>query len=166
MEVKKVYHTIKPVFNSESKVLILGTIPSPKSREAMFYYSHPQNKFWKVMANILKDKVPENNEEKRDLMLKNKIALWDVLASCKIKGAADESIEEPVPNDINLILKGADIKAVFTTGTKAFSLYKKHCLKDTGVEAIKLPSTSPANCRFYNLEKLIEAYRMILEYIR
>lgn len=166
MESKVVNHTIEPLFNENSKVLLLGTIPSPKSREAMFYYSHPQNKFWKVMASILDDDVPINNEEKKNLMLKNNIALWDVLASCKIKGASDESIEEPVANDINYILHKADIKTIFTTGTKAYALYKKYCLKDTGVEAVKLPSTSPANCRFYNLEKLIIEYKIILKYIK
>lgn len=166
MESKVVNHTIEPLFNENSKVLLLGTIPSPKSREAMFYYSHPQNKFWKVMASILDDDVPINNEEKKNLMLKNNIALWDVLASCKIKGASDESIEEPVANDINYILHKADIKTIFTTGTKAYALYKKYCLKDTGVEAVKLPSTSSANCRFYNLEKLIIEYKIILKYIK
>jgi len=166
MESKLVNHTIEPLFNENSRVLILGTIPSPKSREAMFYYSHPQNKFWRVMAAILEDDVPTDNQEKSTLMLKNNIALWDVLSSCRIKGASDESIEDPVVNDINYILNKADIKAVFTTGTKAYALYKKYCLKDTGVEAVKLPSTSPANCRFYNLEKLIEEYKIILKYIK
>lgn len=161
-----VTHTLKPIYNEDSKILILGTMPSPKSREYGFYYSHPQNRFWKVIAEILGEKIPLTNEDKEDILLRHHIALWDVLKSCTIKGADDNSIKEPIVNDINLILKNADIKAVFTTGTKATDLYKRLCFKQTGVASIRLSSTSPANCRNCSLESLIEEYKVILNYIK
>ena len=165
-EENKVIHTFEPVYDKNSKILILGTMPSPKSRQNGFYYSHPQNRFWKVMAEILNADIPISIEEKRELMLENKIALWDVLHSCDIKGADDNSIKNPVPNDIASLLNKTDIEAVFTTGNKATSLYKKYCAEKAGRESIYLPSTSPANCRNYNFEKLVEEYRAILKYIK
>jgi hypoxanthine-DNA glycosylase len=140
---------------------MLGTIPSPKSREAGFYYSHPQNRFWRVMAALFNSQVPVTNAEKRALMLENRIALWDVLSSCRISGASDASIREPVANNIGVILSACDIRAIYTTGSAAFRLYNKYCLKDTKRPAVCLPSTSPANCRL-SLEALIEAYKVIL----
>ena len=160
-----VTHIFPPAFDADSRVLILGTIPSPKSREVGYYYSHPQNKFWRMMAEILEEPVPQTVSEKEDFLARNHIALWDVLKSCRIKGADDGSIREAEPNDIREVLAQADIRAIFTTGTKAAQLYKRYCLPQTKREAIALPSTSPANCRFYTYEQIKDAYRVILDYL-
>ncbi len=162
-QLEKVNHTLLPIYNQDSKILILGTIPSPKSRENGFYYSHPQNRFWKIMSALFNEEIPATNKEKENMMLKHHIALWDVLKSCEIKGADDQSITSIEVNDIASLLENTSITKIYTTGLKATSLYKKHCLKDTNIESIYLPSTSPANCRNYNLEKLIEEYKCILE---
>ena len=163
-ELKRVEHEFGPFYDENSKVLILGSIPSPKSREQGFYYGHPQNRFWRVLADILNEDFPETVEDKKTMLVKHHIALWDVLDSCEIRGASDTSIKNPVPNDMNLILKDAPIKAIFTTGAKADELYKKMCYPICGVPSTKLPSTSPANCSC-SYEKLIEGYSQILEYI-
>ncbi len=159
-----VEHTFGPVYDENSRILILGTIPSPKSREYGFYYSHPQNRFWRIVSDLYGQKLPESNAEKTELLLRNRIALWDVLKSCKISGADDGSIRDPVANDIGALLKETDIRAVFTTGTKAAALYHRFCEKSARCPAVALPSTSPANCRHYNYESLREAYRVILKY--
>lgn len=156
-------HTIEPVYDGNSKILILGTMPSPKSREYGFYYSHPQNRFWHVVSDLYGEPLPVTNEEKTEFLLKTHIALWDVLKSCRIEGADDSSIKDPVPNDIAGLLSQTKIHTVFTTGTKAAAFYKRFCQKTAGT-AIALPSTSPANCRHYNFERLKEAYRVILQY--
>lgn len=158
-------HIFEPVYNKNSKILILGTMPSPKSRENGFYYSHPQNKFWSIVSDILEQPKPIDIEDKKTFLYKNNIALWDVLKSCSIKGADDNSIKNPVVNDFTEILKCANIKAIFTTGKKATSLYKKYCFESTNIESIYLPSTSPANCRNYNYNKLVEEYKIILKYL-
>jgi hypoxanthine-DNA glycosylase len=160
-----VIHTLDPIYNKDSKVLILGTMPSPKSREFNFYYSHPQNRFWKVISHIFSEPTPTTNEEKTQFLYRNNIALWDVLKSCTITGADDSSIKNPVVNDFTDILKTADIKAIFTTGKKATDLYLKYCLKYTNIEPIALPSTSPANRRF-SFEILVEEYVVILGYVK
>lgn len=158
-----VEHTLPPVFDENSKVLILGTMPSPKSREVGFYYSHPQNRFWRILSDLYKEPYPLLNEEKTALLHRNHIALWDVLKSCRIEGADDGSIKDPVVNDIAGLLTCTQIRAVFTTGTKAAALYKRFC-EETAGKAIALPSTSPANCRHYTYERLVNAYRILLEY--
>jgi TDG/mug DNA glycosylase family protein len=158
-------HTLQPIYSSKSKVLILGTMPSPKSREVGFYYSHPQNRFWRVIATILNEPIPTTNEEKIKLLLKNDIALWDVLQACQIKGADDNSIQDAVANDMDTILNVADIKAIFTTGKKATQLYEKLCYPKTGTHSIYLSSTSPANCRNCTIETLLEEYKIILNYL-
>ena len=155
----------KPIYNKESKVLMLGTMPSPKSREVGFYYGHPRNRFWKVLSDVCGEEVPETKKDKITFALRNHIAVWDVLAGCEIRGADDSSIRNPKPNDMNLILKEAPIQAIFATGQKAAQLYRRYCYKDTGIEIICLPSTSPANCRV-SYEELYEAYSVIQEYIR
>ena len=160
----RVIHKIPPIYTENSKILILGTIPSPKSRENSIFYGHPQNRFWKVLSQILKEHFPNTNDEKINMVKKHNIAIWDVLYSCDIEGASDNSIKKPVPNDLNKIINQSQIKYIFTTGTKAFQLYNKYCLENTGIEAILLPSTSPANFR-YNLEKLCLEYSIILNYI-
>ena len=165
MEAGFVTHEFGAFFDKDSRVLILGTIPSPKSREQGFYYGHPQNRFWKVLADVLGEKVvPQTVEERKKFLKRNRIALWDVLESCEIKGASDVSIRNARPNDMNRILQAADIRANFVAGTKAAKLYKKLCLPTCGVEAIQLPSTSPANCGCSD-EKLREAYSQICKYL-
>lgn len=165
METGKVTHDFEPIYNENSRILILGTMPSPKSREVGFYYGHPRNRFWKVISDVCEEELPQTKEEKIDLVLRNKIAIWDVLAGCEIKGADDSSIRNPVANDMNAVLKQADIRAVFATGTKAAQLYKKFCYPETKIPAICLPSTSPANCAV-SYETLYETYKIILKYIR
>lgn len=157
-----VVHPLKPIFDERSVVLVLGTMPSPKSRENNFYYGHPQNRFWRVLSVVLGEKLPETNDERTDLLLSHRIALWDVLASCEIRGADDSSIKNPVPNDLSIILDKCDIRAIFTTGTKAYTLYRRYCEPNTGIAAVPLPSTSPANCRM-RLEQLTEAYAAIVK---
>ena len=127
MEAGLVTHEFDAFFDRDSRVLILGTIPSPKSREQGFYYGHPQNRFWKVLADVLDEDFPETVAERKAFLTRNHIALWDVLASCEIRGASDMSIRNAEPNDMNRILKTADIQAIFATGAKAAELYKKLC---------------------------------------
>lgn len=167
MEAGFVTNKFDAFYGKGAKVLILGTIPSPKSREQGFYYGHPQNRFWKVLADVLDDVVPQTVKERKDFLTRHNIALWDVLESCEIKGASDVSIRNARPNDMNRILKDEDtnIEAIFVAGTKAAKLYKKLCLPTCGVEAIQLPSTSPANCGC-SYEKLREAYSQICDYVR
>lgn len=148
------YHTLEPVFDENSRVLILGSFPSPKSRETGFYYGHKQNRFWRVLAAVLDEPVPQTNGEKKALVLKYRIALWDVCAECEIDGAADSSIKNVLVNDFSLITDKANIQAVFTTGKTANALYEKH----TGKTALLLPSPSPANCAV-SFDSLVKAYR-------
>lgn len=165
MNAQQVIHPLAPVFDERSRVLILGTMPSPKSRETGFYYGHPQNRFWRVMAELLDEPFPASREERLALALRRHFALWDVLASCVIRGADDGSIREPEANNLSAVLSAAPIEAIFTTGTKAAALYRKLCLPKTGMEAIALPSTSAANCRFYSYEQLVKAYAAVKEYL-
>lgn len=158
----RVVHTIEPVFDERSRVLVLGTMPSPKSREIGFYYGHPQNRFWRVLAALFEESVPTTNEERTALLLNHRIALWDVLASCTIKGASDASIADAVPNDLSRITEAAPIECVFCTGATAARLYRKHCEAAVGIPAVQLPSTSPANAA-WSLDRLIEAYRPVAE---
>ena len=162
---EKICHSVPCLCDEHSKILILGTMLSPKSREEGFYYANPQNRFWKIMAELFSEPLPESNEEKKTLMLKHKIALWDVLESCSIIGADDQSIRDVKVNDVSKILEKGEIKAVFTTGKKAFSLYQKHLFCQTGIEAISLPSSSPANCRYYTYSDILKEYRKILLYV-
>lgn len=157
MDATTVTHEIQPVFDSRSRVLLLGTMPSPASREQGFYYGHPQNRFWRVLAAIFDEPVPRTIEEKRDMLLRHHIALWDVLASCEIEGASDASIRDAQPNDLARIFDAADIRAVFATGTKAGELYRKLIEPTLGVPCTTLPSTSPANAKM-KLADLIDAY--------
>ena len=160
-----IQNPFEPVFDAQSRVLILGTIPSPKSRENGFYYGHPQNRFWRVLAEVFGQEVPESNEQKRAFVLKRGIALYDVLAACEITGASDASIASPVPNDLAPILRAAEIQAVFATGQKAGALYRKYCEDKTGMPILALPSPSPANCAM-DIERLVGEYRRILEFLR
>ncbi|MBQ8207207.1 MAG: DNA-deoxyinosine glycosylase [Clostridia bacterium] len=161
----KVIHPINPIIAPNSKILILGSMPSPESRKVGFYYGHPRNRFWSVMSTILAEPLPKTNEEKSDMLLRNKIALWDVLAVCEIEGAADSSIKNAVPNDIEALILNTDIKAVFMTGSTAYRLYEKHFAKKIPLPYHCLPSTSPANAKM-TAEALAEKYLVILEYFK
>ena len=160
-----VIHKIPPGYNKNNQIVILGSFPPVKSREGRFFYHHKPNRFWKVLSDVCGEEVPETKKDKITFALRNHIAVWDVLAGCEIRGADDSSIRNPKPNDMNLILKEAPIQAIFATGQKAAQLYRRYCYKDTGIEIICLPSTSPANCRV-SYEELYEAYSVIQEYIR
>ena len=151
------YHTIAPFYNSDSKVLILGSFPSVKSREEGFYYAHPQNRFWKVLSLIFKEEITN----KKEFLVNHHIALFDVCASCEINGSSDASIKEVVPNDIEKILINSQIKYIILNGKKASSLYTKY-MKGISLPSITLPSTSPANASF-SLEKLVDSYQIIKE---
>ena len=157
-EREHIEHGIAPVFDGRSEVLVLGTMPSPASREAAFFYGHPQNRFWRVLAALFDEPVPVTNGERTDLLLRHHIALWDVLASCDIRGASDASIANARPNDLGRILSAAPIRRVFCTGATSARLYGKLCEPATGLAAVKLPSTSPANAA-WSLPRLVEAYR-------
>lgn len=159
---ESVLHTIVPVFDKNSTVLILGSFPSVKSREASFFYGHPQNRFWSVISAVFSDEVPETVEEKKAFLLKHKIALWDVISSCEIEGSSDSSIRNVVPNDISFILEKTDIKRIFVNGKTAQRYYNKYILPEIGVTAHCLPSTSPANAAF-GLERLVEEWKIIRE---
>ena len=161
---KKQKHEFEPVFNEKSKILILGTFPSVKSREMQFYYGHPQNRFWKVIAGVTDNKVPVTIEEKKNLLLRNKIAVWDVIAQCEIVGSSDSSIKNVVPADIGRVLQNSHIKKVFANGNTAKKLYDKYILPKLSVEIEGLPSTSPANAS-YSLERLLEVWGKIGEYL-
>lgn len=162
MNCERVTHEFPPVYDSGSRVLILGTIPSPKSRERGFYYMHPQNRFWKMLCAVLGEDIPADVEGRRELCLKHGVALWDVLESCDITGAEDSSIKNAKPNDLRKILDASPVKAVFTTGKKAHALYKKY-FPDLPWD-ICLPSTSPAN-RTISEAEMLEKYRKIAEYL-
>ena len=158
---EKVTHTFEPVYDENSRILILGTFPSVKSREQQFYYGHPQNRFWKVLAAVTDHAPLENVEEKKQFLLGHQIALWDVIASCDIIGSSDSSIKNVVANDIGRVLSEAPIRQIFVNGQTAFKLYKKYVLPETGVMPVCLPSTSPANAA-WNMEKLTEAWQVIV----
>lgn len=160
----QVYHTLAPIYDKYSMVLILGSIPSVKSREVGFYYGHPRNRFWSVLSKVYGEKLPNLKEDKIKFLKKHHIALFDVLASCDISASSDSSIKNPVVNDLSSILQEANIKAIFTTGKKAYSLYMKYIFPKTKMEAILLPSTSPANCCKGIEEILIKAYGQIRDY--
>lgn len=164
-EYQHVRHTFMPVYDKKSKVLILGSLPSVKSREAGFYYGHPQNRFWKVLAALLSCPVPETIEQKKRMLLTHHVAVWDVIESCDIIGSSDSSIKNVVPADIGKLLENADIGGIFANGKKAESLYKKYIFPKTKVSVTALPSTSPANAAC-SLEKLVEVWGTeIREYI-
>lgn len=153
-------HPIPPVWNKNSRVLILGSFPSVKSRENGFFYGHRQNRFWKVLAAVFDFPVPETIEEKKQLLLENNIALWDVIASCDITGSADSSIRNVKPNDILPIIMKSRITAVFVNGNTAAKLYEKYLFPKTKIKATVLPSTSPANAK-YSLKMLVERWKVI-----
>ncbi len=153
-------HTFAPVFDANSVILILGTFPSVQSRENGFYYGHPQNRFWKVLAEILKTELPETIDEKKQMLLANRIAVWDVIKSCEILNSADSSIKNVVPNDFTRILSDTQIKTIYANGKTAERLYNKFVKENTGREIVFLPSTSPANASF-GMERLLKEWSVI-----
>lgn len=161
MNLQTVVHTIPPLYDSHSRVLLLGSIPSPKSREIGFFYGHTQNRFWRVLAAVLGEEVPQTIEDKRTMCLKHHVALWDTIARCEIAGASDTSIRNAVPNDIGKLVRESEITRIFATGGKSAELYRKLIEPTLHIPITQLPSTSPANAA-WSLERLIEAYRVIL----
>ena len=153
-------HPIPPVYDERSRVLILGSFPSVKSREVGFFYGHPQNRFWKVTAAVVGDSVPATVEEKKEFLLRHRIALWDVIASCEVDGSADSSIRDAKANDLSPILGTAHIRVIFTNGATAHDLYMKHIFPVTGIKDICLPSTSPANAA-WSVERLIGVWSFV-----
>ncbi|MDO4633546.1 MAG: DNA-deoxyinosine glycosylase [Eubacteriales bacterium] len=162
MDYTHVRHTFAPIYDETSRVLILGSFPSVKSREQQFYYGHPQNRFWKVIAAVCEEEVPQTIEEKRGLLLRNHIAVWDVIAECDIIGSGDSSIKNVIPNDLTEILKNAQIRQICANGAKADALFKKYDSRVLGRNCVRLPSTSPANAA-WGVEKLTESWKAILQ---
>lgn len=163
-----VVHEIAPVWDKDSRILILGTMPSPKSREAGFFYMHPRNRFWRVMPVIFGEKLSDSVKDRKDFLMRHKIAIWDVLASCKISGASDSSIKNAIPNDFSQIFSESKIRHVYCTGKTAFSFWKKFCAPvyehKFGITCVCLPSTSPANAA-WTFENLLKEYAVIKEFI-
>lgn len=157
---KRIDHPIPPLYDKDARILILGSFPSVKSREAAFFYGHPQNRFWKTMAGVLSSEPPVTIEEKRAFLHQNHVAVWDVIRSCDIMGSSDSSIRNVVPNDLSEILEKADIQQIFCNGAKAYEYYGRYLKESTGIEAKKLPSTSPANAMF-SLERLKREWQVI-----
>lgn len=157
-----IYHPFDALYDTKSKILILGSFPSVKSREQKFFYGHPQNRFWKVISAVLDSDIPTTIEEKRNFLLKNGIALWDVIASCEITGSSDSSIKNVVANDFSKILDTAPVKKIYVNGKTAEKYYNKYVREKTGKSAICLPSTSPANAA-WSLDRLILEWAVIKE---
>ncbi|WKY48917.1 DNA-deoxyinosine glycosylase [Eubacteriaceae bacterium ES3] len=153
-------HKFRPFYSDNSRILILGSFPSVKSREAGFYYQHPQNRFWKVLSNVFAQPQPDTIAEQMKFLETNQIALWDVIASCEINGSSDSSIKNVVANEIEKVLCESDINKIFANGSKAYELYNRNCFNNTKQTIVKLPSTSPANAA-WSLEKLIEQWKII-----
>lgn len=160
---ERVEHPFPPVVDENCQILILGSFPSAKSREDGFFYGHPQNRFWRVLAEIFLEDVPSDIAEKKALLLRHHIALWDVIAACEIAGSSDASVKNAVPVDIARITDAADIKHICCNGALSGKLYKRYLQPLTGIETVVLPSTSPANAA-WSLEKLIDAWKASLQF--
>ncbi len=156
-----IHHPFPPLYDAHSEILILGSFPSVKSREQQFFYGHPQNRFWRVTAAVCGDETPVTIDEKRAFLLRHHIALWDVIASCEITGSSDSSIRNAVPNDLTPILAAADIRQIYVNGGTAAKYYDRYQKPVLHRDAIRLPSTSPANAA-WNLARLIEAWSIII----
>ena len=156
-----IIHPFPPLYNKDSEILILGSFPSVKSREQAFFYGHPQNRFWKVLAAVFEKPTPTSIQEKKEFLLANKVALWDVIASCEIEGSADSTIKNARANDLSAILENSRIQKIFVNGSTAKKYYDRYLLKQTKMEAILLPSTSPANAA-WSLERLIPHWKSAL----
>ena len=152
------HHPFEPLYDEHSQILILGTFPSVKSRENNFYYAHPHNRFWKVLAHLKEHATPSSIPEKIAFLKHHRIALWDVIAQCDIKGSSDQSITNVTPNDIASLLQKSHISHIFANGAKAYELYQTYCEPHTKQPCIKLPSTSPANAT-YTFERLLHEWK-------
>ena len=155
-----IVHPFPPLYGADSRTLILGSFPSVRSREAMFFYGHPQNRFWRVLAAVYGEEVPVSVEEKKSLVLRHGLALWDAIRSCTVTGSADSSVRDVVPNDLGPIVRSSRIERVFCNGALSFRLFEKHISPSIKIKAVKLPSTSPANAS-YSLERLITEWSVI-----
>ncbi len=155
-------HPIDPIYSEKSTILILGSFPSVKSRAEKFYYANPQNRFWKVLSAILDEELPKTDDARRKMLLKHRIALWDVVHSCEILGSSDSSIQNVTPNDIRGLIEISKIRGIYANGAKAMELYRKHCENEIGLPITLLPSTSAANAAF-SLERLIERWEGALK---
>lgn len=164
MEEEHLVHPIPPLYDGNSRILILGSFPSRASRAAAFFYGHPRNRFWPLIARIVGEEPPASTEEKRSLALRHGIALWDTVASCDIRGSADASITGAAVNDIGVILKAAPIKAIFTNGATSTKLYERYIYPVTGIPSVPLPSTSPANA-VCGMDALYEKWKVIADLI-
>lgn len=163
-EYQRLDHTFPPIYNENSQILILGSFPSVKSRELEFYYGHPQNRFWKVLSSVLEKEIPDTVEKRKEFLFDNHIALWDVIQSCDIIGSSDASIKNVIPTNLTQIIKISQIQQIFVNGKTAERLYRKYSEERTGMKAIGLPSTSPANAGF-SLERLCEEWSILRKYI-
>ncbi|MGN1166654.1 MAG: DNA-deoxyinosine glycosylase [Lachnospiraceae bacterium] len=162
MEYEHIIHPFEPIYSKDSKILILGSLPSVKSREQNFYYGHPQNRFWRVVSSILQEPLPNTIEEKRDMLLRHNIAIWDVIYSCDIKGSSDSSIKNVVPTDIASLVKKTQIIKIYCNGKTSGKLFQKYQESKVGIPAVVLPSTSPANAAF-SLERLIQEWNQCIQ---
>ncbi len=163
-EYQRLVHEFEPVWNAESKILVLGSFPSVKSREIAFYYGHPQNRFWKVLEAVLQQEISQEIEGRKEFLLRNRIAIWDVIQSCDIIGSSDSSIKNVEPTELATLIENSKIKHIFVNGKTAERLYKRYSEAKTGIKAIALPSTSPANAMF-SLERLCQAWNVICDYL-
>ena len=159
-EYKTLTHEFPPVYDENSNILILGSFPSVKSREVQFYYGHPRNRFWKVLAAVFESPLPESVEEKKAFLKENGIALWDVIEQCDIIGSSDSSIKNVIPTDLNVIVNSAPVEQIYCNGSTSYNLFNKYQAKSTGRHAVRLPSTSPANAA-QSLERLIKEWEII-----
>lgn len=161
-DTQRIIHPILPLYDKYCTKLILGSFPSVKSREVQFFYGHPQNRFWRLIAELFNEEIPRTMEEKSELVLKHNIAMWDTIHSCTITGSSDSSIKDVVPNDLSAILDNSKVTRIFANGTTSYNLYQKYIYPVTNIPAVKLPSTSPANAAF-SLERLKQSWNIITE---
>lgn len=157
MEYNKVTHEFEPVYNADSRILILGSFPSVKSRENSFYYGHPKNRFWRMLSAVFGQREPETVDGKKAFLLANGLAVWDVIDTCEIAGSSDSSIRNVKVNDMERILKEAGIEKILLNGAKAYELFVRYCRAEHMPPIKKLPSTSPANAA-WSLERLTEVW--------
>ena len=160
MKEEKIVHPIPPLYRPDSEILILGSFPSVKSRESAFFYGHPQNRFWRVLALIFDEELPSTIDEKKKIVLSHGLALWDSIHSCTITGSSDSSVKDVVPNDISGIISGSRISRIFCNGALSHKMYMKYIYPSAGIAAAKLPSTSPANAA-WSVQRLVSAWSVI-----
>ncbi len=161
-EPQNIVHPFAPLYDKNCKILVLGSFPSVKSREQNFFYGHPQNRFWRLVAMLFGEEIPQTIEQKRALALKHHIAMWDVIHSCTVTGSSDSSIKDVVPNDLSTVLQNSAVTKIFCNGALSYKLYEKYIFPKTGIKAVKLPSTSPANAA-YSLDRLAQSWIQITE---